>query len=139
MEVETSSRGARKRTVDSVWEVQALRASLEERSSSPLLAHNNFFFPPKRQRHRLYVLVRTVSGTTIRVEPFADQEDRLMFIGDIKRSLRDDHGMNLESTALLLDRKNVTDLDNLEVESGATLYAILRVGGCSNSKTSSHW
>jgi hypothetical protein len=187
----------RKRTVEDVWEVQALRNSLEGRSSSPLplfwflnndnsstssstpnnnnlgvvngtttgtapllalssmgaTGANSAFLPTpssKRQKHRVYVLVKTVSGRTIRIEApeglhvyatndinnadAMNTEETLLTIGDIKRSLREEYGLNLENTTLLLDRKNVSEMDGLYVENGSTLYAVLKVGGCSPAK-----
>lgn len=128
MELE-EDRPNKKRSAHDVWEVHALRASLEDRTSPQDLFS-------KRLRQSPFVFVKTVSGTTLRVEPFSDQEDRLLYVGDIKRCLVEDHGMCLDNTVLLLNRQNISNVDNLEVESGSTIYAIFRVGGCHSSKPS---
>jgi hypothetical protein len=127
VEEHEGSRRKRERVQEDVWAVKELRASLEDRSSPTHILS-------KRFRQTPYVLVKTVSGNTIRVEPITDQEERVILLSDVKRSLSDDHGITLGSAVLLLNRQNVTNLDQLEIESGSTIYAVFRMDGYHETK-----
>lgn len=118
----------RKRFADSVWQVRQLRASLPTFSSQTAEQTTNI----KRQKHRPFVSVKTVSGVVIQVEPFREESFamslRPITIADIKRSLSEDHGLSCESSNLLLNGKIVTFQDTQIVDSGTTLHLILRIG-----------
>jgi hypothetical protein len=86
----------------------------------------------KKFRQAPYVCVKTLSGTTIRLE-FPDQTRTDISILDVKRLLFEVHGVDPMSTRLLVDRQIVSDHFDLKLVSGTTIHLVASFGGAGGS------
>ena len=113
------------RATSPVWQLDALRTALPPEQQQRALSADDM----KRARVQPFVVVKTLSGASIKVEPLACDRDFLT-VADLKLALYERNGIEPHVVRLLWNKRVVSHLDALVVETGAVLHLIAAFGGC---------